>query len=144
MNIRTRRMLGVATAAALSLGLAACGTTDAGSGGGNGGGNADSDTPKEGPYAIATVPKVEGITWFEAMANGVEEFNEDLGDEVDAWQIGPDTEDAAKQVQIIEDLIAQDVDVIEDFTNVPPAVYTALTQAIDRVLLVNHTQVHAL
>lgn len=136
MKIRTRRMLGVATAAALSLGLAACGTTDAGSGGGNGGGNADSDTPKEGPYAIATVPKVEGITWFEAMANGVEEFNEDLGDEVDAWQIGPDTEDAAKQVQIIEDLIAQDVDAIVVVPNDPQAVSPALTKARERGIVV--------
>src|SRR5690625_847611 len=126
MKIRTRRMLGVATAAALSLGLAAGGTAAAGSGVGQGGGNADSDAPKEGPGAIATVAKVEGIAWFEAMANGVEEFNEDLGDEVDAWQIGPDTEDAAKQVQIIEDLIAQDVDEIVVVPNDPQAVSPAL------------------
>src|SRR5690625_2600544 len=110
MKIGTRRMLGVATAAALCLGLEARGTTEAGAGGGNGGGNADSETPKEGRYAIATVTKVEGITWFEAMANGVEEFNEDLGDEVDAWQMGSDTKDDGKPAQIIAAAIAEAVD----------------------------------
>jgi|SRR5690625_325315 len=138
MRIRTRPMLGVTAAAALSLGLAACGTTDAGGGGANGGGG-DDGGGQEGPFAIATVPKVEGITWFEAMENGVNEFDEDLGDEVDAWQIGPDSEDAAKQVQIIEDLIAQDVDAIIVVPNDPQAVSPALTKARERgIVVVTH------
>ena len=44
------------------------------------------------------------------MEKGVKQFGEDFGQ--DAFQIGPTVSDAALQVQIIEDLIAQGVDAI--------------------------------
>lgn len=97
--------------------------------GGETGGDAES-------YRIALVPKVEGISWFQRMAEGVEQFDEDLGDEVEAWQIGPDTEDAAKQVSIIEDLIAQEVDAIVVVPNDPPAVAPVLERARERGIVV--------
>ncbi|MFV0253195.1 MAG: substrate-binding domain-containing protein [Beutenbergiaceae bacterium] len=124
-------------AAALVVGLAACGTTGDTSTGGSdsdSGGDSSSDT-----YMIATVPKVEGISWFQAMEVGVDQFNEDQGEAVDAWQIGPDTEDAAKQVQIIEDLIAQNVDAIVVVPNDPQAVAPALTKAREAgIVVISH------
>jgi len=61
-------------------------------------------------YTIATVVKVDGITWFERMRAGVDSFARQSGHE--CFQIGPPRADAALQVQILEDLIAQDVDAI--------------------------------
>lgn len=133
------RIAGIATAAAAALALAACGTTE------NGGATQDPADEGESPdggseqYAIATVPKVEGISWFQRMAEGVGMFDSDQGDAVDAWQIGPDTEDAAKQVQIIEDLIAQQVDAIIVVPNDPQAVAPVLKKARDAgIVVVTH------
>lgn len=61
-------------------------------------------------YTIATVVKVSGIAWFDRMSEGVKKFAQDTGHE--AFQVGPQKADAALQVQIIEDLIAQKVDAI--------------------------------
>lgn len=141
MMMRTRKAVtGLAAVAALGL-LAACGSTsDSGSGTSSSSAPAgDSGSAASGSYRIATVPKVEGISWFEAMANGVKQFDEDMGDEVEAWQIGPDTEDAAKQIQIIEDLIAQEVDAIVVVPNDPQAVAPTLTKARERgIVVVTH------
>lgn len=132
MKVRVRAAIG-SVAAICTVGvLAACGTTGEGSAAASDPTGAEHD----GPYQIATVPKVDGISWFEAMSNGVDQFDADFGDEVDAWQIGPDTEDAAKQVQIIEDLIAQDVDAMVVVPNDPQALAPALSKARERGIVV--------
>ena len=117
---------------ALALVLAGCGSVgsnpveDGSASGGDGGSG----------YDIALVPKVQGISWFQRMEEGVVQFDEEFGDDVNAWQIGPDTEDAAKQVAIIEDLIAQDVDAI---VVVPNAVGPVLEKARDEgIVVVTH------
>jgi simple sugar transport system substrate-binding protein len=61
-------------------------------------------------YTIATVVKVDGIAWFDRMRVGVEQFKKDQGH--DTFMVGPSQADAAAQVQIIENLIAQKVDAI--------------------------------
>lgn len=61
-------------------------------------------------YSIATVVKVDGIAWFDRMREGVKQFGEDTGH--DTWMVGPSQADAAAQVQIVENLIAQGVDAI--------------------------------
>ncbi len=61
-------------------------------------------------YTIATVVKVDGIAWFDRMREGVNEFKADTGNDV--WEVGPSQADAAAQVQIVENLIAQGVDAI--------------------------------
>lgn len=66
------------------------------------------DTKKE--FVIATVVKVDGIAWFDRMRDGVEQFGKDTGH--DTWMVGPSQADAAAQVQIVENLIAQGVDAI--------------------------------
>lgn len=61
-------------------------------------------------YKIATVGKVEGIAWFEDMKKGVARFAAETGH--DAFMLSPAQADAAQQVQIIENFIAQGVDAI--------------------------------
>ncbi|MET3696709.1 monosaccharide ABC transporter substrate-binding protein (CUT2 family) [Bacillus oleivorans] len=91
----------------MSIALFGCSsgtTTDSSNGGSSNGGSDD------GKYTIATVVKVSGEAWFDRMEEGVVKFGEDTGHE--AFQQGPQQADAAQQVQIIEDLIAQQVDAI--------------------------------
>lgn len=64
----------------------------------------------EKKYKIATVVKVDGIAWFDRMRVGVNEYAKETGQ--DLWMVGPAKTDAAEQVQIIEDLIAQGVDAL--------------------------------
>lgn len=61
-------------------------------------------------YKIATVVKVDGIAWFDRMRTGIKEYAAETG--MDLWMLGPAKADAAEQVQIIEDLIAQHVDAL--------------------------------
>jgi simple sugar transport system substrate-binding protein len=66
--------------------------------------------PGDRKFTIATVVKLDGIAWFNRMREGVERFARETGH--DCFQQGPPKADAALQVQIIEDLIAQGVDAI--------------------------------
>src|SRR5690554_2353835 len=61
-------------------------------------------------YTIATVPKQVGIDWFNYMEDGMKQFGRDYGQDV--FMMGPTVSDAALQIQIIEDLVAQNVDAI--------------------------------
>jgi simple sugar transport system substrate-binding protein len=65
---------------------------------------------KSKTYTIATVVKVDGHVWFERMRQGVDAF--DKASEHTAFMVGPAKADAAEQVKIVEDLIAQNVDAI--------------------------------
>ncbi|PSM16791.1 substrate-binding domain-containing protein [Nitratireductor sp. StC3] len=60
---------------------------------------------------IATVVKIAGVGWFDRMEKGVDAFAAANAD-INAFQQGPGQADAAQQAQIIEDLIAQNVDAI--------------------------------
>jgi simple sugar transport system substrate-binding protein len=62
------------------------------------------------PYTIATIVKLDGIAWFERMREGVQRFGRETGHK--CFLLGPAQADAALQVQIIEDVIAQGVDAI--------------------------------
>lgn len=61
-------------------------------------------------YRIATVVKVDGISWFGRMREGVKRFAEDTGH--DAFTVGPAKADGRLQAKIIEELIDQGVDAI--------------------------------
>ncbi|MCK4514668.1 MAG: substrate-binding domain-containing protein, partial [Spirochaetaceae bacterium] len=73
-------------------------------------GNQESADGAEDGYTIATVVKLDGIAWFNRMRVGVNEFAAETGN--DCFLIGPSESDAAAQVKIIEDLIAQGVDAL--------------------------------
>lgn len=88
-------------------------------------------------YTIATVPKQVGIDWFNYMEQGVKQFAKDYGQ--DAFQTGPTISDAALQVQIIEDLIAQNVDAICVVPNSTEALEPVLKKAMDQgIVVVTH------
>jgi simple sugar transport system substrate-binding protein len=99
-----------------------------------------SDEPMTGAgkkYTIATVVKLEGDTWFERMRVGVARFREETGHE--CFQQGPPKADAALQVQIIEDLIAQNVDAICVVPFAVEALEPVLKKARDRgIVVVSH------
>jgi simple sugar transport system substrate-binding protein len=59
---------------------------------------------------MVTVVKIAGIPWFNALENGMKKAGTDFG--IDASIVGPAHLDPAKQVKLLEDLIAQKVDVI--------------------------------
>ena len=92
-----------------------------------------SDVPKK-KYTIATVVKVDGIAWFDRMREGVKQFAADTGH--DTWMVGPSQADAAAQVQLVENLIAQGVDAITIVPFSVEAVEPVLKKARDRGIVV--------
>jgi simple sugar transport system substrate-binding protein len=88
-------------------------------------------------YSIATVVKVDGIAWFDRMREGVKQFKADTGQ--DTWEVGPSQADAAAQVAIIENLIAQGVDAICVVPFSVEAVEPVLKKARDRgIVVISH------
>ncbi len=85
-------------------------------------------------YSIATVVKVDGIAWFDRMRDGVKQFGGDT--DHDTWMVGPSQADAAAQVQIVENLIAQGVDAICIVPFSVEAVEPVLKKARDRGITV--------
>lgn len=94
-------------------------------------------TTDDKKYTIATVVKVDGIAWFDRMRDGVDQFKDDTGHDV--WMIGPSQADAAAQVQIVENLIAQGVDAIAIVPFSVEAVEPVLKKARDAgIVVVSH------
>ena len=88
-------------------------------------------------YTIATVVKLDGIAWFDRMRVGFEQFKGDTGNDV--WMVGPSQADAAAQVQIVENLIAQGVDAIAIVPFSVEAVEPVLKKARDRgIVVISH------
>ena len=85
-------------------------------------------------FTIATVVKLDGIAWFNRMREGVERFARETGH--DCFQQGPPKADAALQVQIIQDLIAQGVDAICVVPFSVEALEPVLRKARDQGILV--------
>ncbi|MBF9015822.1 MULTISPECIES: autoinducer 2 ABC transporter substrate-binding protein [unclassified Oceanispirochaeta] len=88
-------------------------------------------------YTIATVGKIDGISWFNRMREGAEMFGEETGH--DTFMQSPAQADAAQQVQIIENLIAQGVDAICVVPFSPEALEPVLKKAMDAgIVVVTH------
>lgn len=88
-------------------------------------------------YTLATVVKITGINWFNRMEEGVKQFGEDTGN--DTFQQGPTEADAALQVQIVEDLIAQNVNAINVVPFSPEALEPVLQKALDQnIVVISH------
>ena len=88
-------------------------------------------------YTIATVVKVDGIAWFEKMREGVKRFGDETGHET--FLSGPAKADASEQIQIIEGLIAQQVDAICVVPFSVEAVEPVLKKARDRgIVVISH------
>lgn len=85
-------------------------------------------------YRIAFVPKLVGIPYFNAMEEGGKKAAEDLG--VEFVYTGPVTDDVAKQIEIIDNLITQGVDAIAVAPNDPAAITPVLEKAKERGIVV--------
>ncbi|KPB00849.1 rhamnose ABC transporter substrate-binding protein [Ahrensia marina] len=84
---------------------------------------------------IALVVKALGIGFFEAAAKGAEEAAEELGD-VEIIYTGPTDTTAEGQIEVINSLIAQNVDAIAVSANDTDALVPTLKKAMDRGITV--------
>jgi simple sugar transport system substrate-binding protein len=85
-------------------------------------------------YEIVMVVKLEGVSWFDDMRKGIQEFDKDYPD-VKAYQIGHDTGDPAAQVALVEDLVAKGVDAILVVPNDPKSLEPVFKKANERGIL---------
>lgn len=86
---------------------------------------------------IALVPKDSTNAWFVRMEEGVKKFAQDTG--LNAFQKGPSKTDAAMQVQVVQDLIAQGVDAICVVPVDPAALEPVLGEALQKgIVVVTH------
>ena len=84
---------------------------------------------------IALVVKALGIGFFEAAAEGAQEAAAELGN-VEVIYTGPTDTTAEGQIEVINALIAQQVDAIAISANDPDALVPALKRAMDRGITV--------
>lgn len=84
---------------------------------------------------IAIVVKALGIGFFEAAAKGAEEAAKELGD-VEIIYTGPTDTTAEGQIEVINSLIAQNVDAIAVSANDTDALVPTLKKAMDRGITV--------
>lgn len=101
---------------------------------------AEESTPAEaGTPVIAFVPKVIGQAWWDYVRDsGVNAWAEENGIEV-KYQ-GPTEVDAAAQVQIMTDLVAQDIDVLCFSPNDPDACENICKEAREKGIIVIATE----
>jgi simple sugar transport system substrate-binding protein len=130
-RMHSRLVATFAASTLVAVAVAGCSTV----GGADAGAGDDS-----GKFRIVTVSKVEGITWFQRMSEGVDMFNAEYSDEVEAYQTGPAQGDPALQIQIVEDLIAQGVDAIIVVPNDPIGIGPTLQRAREAGIVVGVTE----
>lgn len=94
-------------------------------------------TANKKDWKIALVPKDSTNAWFVRMEEGVKQFAQDTG--INAFQKGPAKTDAAMQVQVIQDLIAQGVNALAVVPVDPAALEPVLKEALDKgIVVVTH------
>jgi simple sugar transport system substrate-binding protein len=88
-------------------------------------------------YTIPTVVKLIGVAWFNRMEEGVKQFGEETGHET--FQQGPPQADAAQQVQIVQDLLAQRPDAITVVPFSPESLEPVLARAREQgIVVISH------
>lgn len=88
-------------------------------------------------WTVGVVTKDNTAAWFKRMEVGVNEAGEDLN--INVVQRGPANADAASQVQVIDDLIAQNVDAIAVVPIDPGAIEASLETALEQgIAVVTH------
>ncbi|EKB55792.1 autoinducer 2 ABC transporter substrate-binding protein [Falseniella ignava] len=85
-------------------------------------------------WTIGVVTKDNTSAWFMRMEDGIEQFRKDTG--INVISRGPASPDAASQVQVIEDLIAQGVDALLVVPLDPQALESTLKNALDQGIVV--------
>ena len=119
---------------------AGCGSSDAGSGGKSDSSKTkdtgDDKTANPEEYQVVMIVK-QSDSWFDDMTTGVEQLKKDTGLNVSV-QV-PETGDAASQISIMEDLIAQGVDAICIVPNDPDALVPTIEKAKESgIVVVTH------
>lgn len=84
-------------------------------------------------FTMGVVVKFQ-VPWFDRLGEGLEEYSEETGNDV--FMLAPTAPDAAQQVQMVEDLIAQQVDVIGIVPNSPDALEPVLEKARSQGIIV--------
>ena len=92
------------------------------------------DTASSGEKNVVFMPKLVGIPYFTTCNEGAQEAAKELG--ITCTYNGPTTADAAQQVTMLEDYIAQGVDAIAVAPNDPAAMTSVLKKAKDAGILV--------
>ena len=101
-----KKLLSLLLSVAMVASLAACGSKEPSKSGSSVSNSGDGAKK----WKIATVVKESSDPWFIRMEEGVKQYAGDTGN--NAFQKGPAAYDSAQQVQIINELIAQDIDAI--------------------------------
>jgi simple sugar transport system substrate-binding protein len=133
-----KRLLVLLVCIAMLFSFAACGKqTDSTQQDGDTADAQDDTATEDKTYKIGVVVKLIGIGWFDRMNEGLEEFSAETGHEV--FMMGPSEADAAQQVQILEDLIAQNVDAICVVPFSPEACEPVLKRAREKgIVVISH------
>lgn len=126
--MKRKLMQGVGVGAVAMLALTGCGQV-----GGSGGGGSEGESSGD-DLSMVTVVKVSGVGWFDRMEVGVNEYAEETG--YDVRQEGADDASPEKQIQIVQDMIAQAPDAITVVPNSPEALENVLGQARDQGIVV--------
>ena len=92
------------------------------------------DTASSGEKNVVFMPKLVGIPYFTTCNEGAQEAAKELG--ITCTYNGPTTADAAQQVTMLEDYLAQGVDAIAVAPNDPAAMTSVLKKAKDAGILV--------
>jgi simple sugar transport system substrate-binding protein len=124
---RTHALRSTALLVGATIALAGC--SSVGDVGSDTGGEQSSEE-----MVMVTVVKAQTIPWFQRMAVGVQDFADRTG--VDARQEGADDVSPEKQVQIVQDIIAQKPTAITVVPNSPEALESVLKQAQDQGIIV--------
>jgi simple sugar transport system substrate-binding protein len=86
---------------------------------------------------FGTVVKSSAFNWFIRMDEGVKQFAKDTG--IDAFQQGPSKADAAMQIQVTEDVLAQNPDALLVVPYQVPPMEPVMQKARDKgVVVVTH------
>ena len=141
-----KKIFAMALMLVLVFAMAACSNEEAGGAGnsskpsGNGDlfdpANYKSDKDKS-EWTIGVVTKDNTAAWFKRMEVGVNKFGEEMN--INVIQKGPANADAASQVQVIDDLIAQGVDALAVVPIDPGAIEASLENALSKgIVVVTH------
>lgn len=113
---------------ALSFVLVGCGSSSGGGDEAKGGGSPTASAGKK--ITVAMLPKKKGVPYFTSCSEGAEEAAKELGN-VELIYDGPTSGDAADAVKLIDQWVAQGVDVIAVSPNDPAVLGPAMKRARD-------------
>jgi rhamnose transport system substrate-binding protein len=83
----------------------------------------------EDPVTVLMMPKLVGIPYYNAVKIGVDQAAKDLGDKVQVIWEGPTVDQVDKQIEMIDNALANQVGVVAVASNDPAAIVPVLKKA---------------